>query len=129
MLEWGVVAGIALGAVTIALRTVLPHVFTGDAAVVGVASFLLLFVGAMQPVNGVVFVLDGLLIGAGDLRYLAGAMLVSFVAFLPCALAVSVLGLGIGWLWTALFVFMVARMVTLGIRWAGHGWAVVGAER
>ncbi|MGZ4693476.1 MAG: MATE family efflux transporter [Acidimicrobiales bacterium] len=129
MLEWGVVAGVVLGGITLALRTVLPHVFTGDAAVVGVTAFLLVFVGVMQPVNGVVFVLDGLLIGAGDLRYLAGAMLVSFVAFLPFALAVPVLGLGIGWLWAALFVFMVARMVTLGIRWVGHGWAVTGAER
>jgi putative MATE family efflux protein len=129
MLEWGVVAGLALGALTIALRSVLPHLFSGDAAVVEVAAFLLLFVGLMQPVNGVVFVLDGLLIGAGDLRYLAGAMVVSLVAFLPFALAVPVLGLGIGWLWAALFVFMVARMVTLGVRWIGTGWAVTGADR
>jgi Na+-driven multidrug efflux pump len=56
-------------------------------------------------------------------------MLVSFVAFLPFALAVPALGLGIGWLWTALFVFMVARMVTLGLRWVGQGWAVTGADR
>ena len=129
MIEWGVGAGIVLGVATFALRTVLPHVFSSDPAVVGVAAFVLVFVAAMQPVNGVVFVLDGLLIGAGDLRYLAGAMLVSFVAFLPFAVAVPVLGLGIGWLWTALFVFMVARMVTLGVRWAGRGWAVTGAER
>ncbi len=129
MLEWGVVAGVVLGVATLALRTVLPHVFTSDASVAGVAAFVLVLVGLMQPVCGVVFVLDGLLIGAGDLRYLAGAMVVSFVAFLPCALAVPVLGLGIGWLWAALFVFIAARMVTLGIRWAGHGWAITGAER
>ncbi|MGZ4708914.1 MAG: MATE family efflux transporter, partial [Acidimicrobiales bacterium] len=55
MLEWGVVAGVVLGGITLALRTVLPHVFTGDAAVVGVTAFLLVFVGVMQPVNGVVF--------------------------------------------------------------------------
>jgi putative MATE family efflux protein len=127
MIEWGVAAGLVLGAITIGLRTVLPHVFTSDPAVVDVAAFVLVFVGIMQPVNGVVFVLDGLLIGAGDLRYLAGAMLVSFVAFLPFALAVPVLGLGIGWLWTALVVFMVARMVTLGWRWMDDRWAVVGA--
>ena len=93
------------------------------------SAFLLVFVAVMQPLNGVVFVLDGLLIGAGDLRYLAGAMVVSFVAFLPCALAVLALGLGIGWLWAALIVFMVARMVTLGVRWAGDRWAVTGADR
>ena len=129
MIEWGVGAGIVLGMATLALRTALPNVFTSDPSVVAVTAFVLVFVGVMQPVNGVVFVLDGLLIGAGDLRYLAGAMAVSFVAFLPCAVGVAVLGLGIGWLWTALFVFMVVRMVTLGLRWRRDGWAVTGADR
>jgi putative MATE family efflux protein len=129
MIEWGLAAGVVLGLATIALRTVLPHAFSSDPAVVELTAFLLLFVGVMQPVNGVVFVLDGLLIGAGDLRYLAAAMLVSFVAFLPFALAVPALGLGIGWLWIALLVFMFARMVTLGVRWAGDRWAVTGADR
>ena len=129
MIEWGVGAGLVLGAATIALRTSLPHVFTSDASVVSLTAFVLLFVGIMQPVNGVVFVLDGLLIGAGDLRYLAGAMAVSFVAFLPCAVGVAVLGLGLGWLWAALTLFMVVRMVTLGLRWRGSRWAVTGADR
>jgi putative MATE family efflux protein len=129
MVEWGVGAGLVLGAVTLALRTVLPHIFSGDAAVVETASVLLVFVGVMQPVNGLVFVLDGLLIGAGDLRYLAGAMVISFMAFLPCAIAVLWAGLGISWLWGALVVFMGARAVTLTLRWMGGRWAVTGAER
>jgi len=129
MIEWGVGAGVAFGGVTIAIRGLVPHLFSNDAAVVGVAGFLLIFVAVMQPINGVVFVLDGLLIGAGDLRYLAGAMVVSFVAFLPCALGVWWFGLGIGWLWGALVVFMAARAVTLGWRWHDGRWAVTGAER
>ena len=129
MIEWGVGAGVAFGGVTIAVRGLVPHLFSNDAAVVGVAGFLLIFVGVMQPINGVVFVLDGLLIGAGDLRYLAGAMVVSFVAFLPCAVGVWWFGLGIGWLWAALVVFMAARAVTLGWRWHDGRWAVTGAER
>ncbi len=36
----------------------------------------------MQPLNGAVFALDGILIGAGDGPYLAGSMV---VAFLVCA--------------------------------------------
>ena len=127
MLEWGVMAGVVLGVVTFALRTVLPHIFSSDPAVVDLAAFLLVFVAVTQPLNGIVFVLDGLLIGAGDLRYLAGAMLVSFVAFLPCALAVLHFGFGIGWLWGALVVFMAARALTLGIRWIDGRWAVTGA--
>ena len=129
MIEWGVGAGIAFGGVTIAVRGLVPHLFSSDAAVVGAAGFLLIFVGVMQPLNGVVFVLDGLLIGAGDLRYLAEAMVVSFVAFLPCAVGVWWFGLGIGWLWGALVVFMAARAVTLGWRWRNGRWAVTGAER
>lgn len=129
MLEWGLVAGVATGAVVAALHSVLPHVFTSDADVIAVASFLLLFAAAMQPINGVVFVLDGLLIGAGDLGYLAFAMVIGFVVFAPAALAVVVLGLGIGWLWAALVLFMVSRLVTLLIRWHGGRWAVTGATR
>ena len=129
MLEWGLLSGLVLGAATLATHSVAPRVFTPDDAVVGVASFLLIFVAVMQPLNGIVFVLDGLLIGAGDLRYLAGAMLVSFVVFLPCALAVLWLDLGIGWLWAGLVVFMAARGATLGLRWRRGTWAVTGAER
>jgi putative MATE family efflux protein len=129
MIEWGVGAGMVFGAITIAVQGLVPHLFSNDASVVGVAGFLLIFVGVMQPINGAVFVLDGLLIGAGDLRYLAGAMVVSFVAFLPCAVGVWWFGLGIGWLWGALVVFMAARAVTLGWRWHGGRWAVTGAER
>jgi len=129
MLEWGVGAGVALGLVTLALHLVAPRIFTSDPAVIEVCGFLLLFVAVTQPLNGAVFVLDGLLIGAGDLRFLARAMAISFVAFVPCALAVLALGAGIGWLWAALTVFMAVRLVTLGWRWMGTGWAVTGASR
>ena len=81
MLEWGLAAGVVFGLVTMATRTVVPPIFTSDPAVVAVTSFVLVFVAAMQPVNGVVFVLDGLLIGAGDLRFLAVAMLVPSALF------------------------------------------------
>ena len=129
MLEWGVGAGIGLGLVTLALHSLAPRVFTSDPAVIDVCAFLLVFVAVSQPVNGAVFVLDGLLIGAGDLRFLARAMAISFAAFVPCALAVLALGAGIGWLWAALTFFMAVRLITLGWRWAGAGWAVTGASR
>ncbi|HVN52456.1 MAG TPA: MATE family efflux transporter, partial [Acidimicrobiales bacterium] len=129
MLEWGVAAGIVFGLVTFALRSVLPRVFTADPAVISVTSFVLVFVAAMQPVNGVAFVLDGLLIGAGDLRFLAVAMVGAAVVFAFAAAAVLALGLGIGWLWTAIGLFMVARTIGLGVRWHGDRWAVTGAVR
>lgn len=129
MIQWGVGAGLLFGALIAATRSVLPGIFTNDAAVVSLAAFVLWSVAALQPVNGAVFVLDGVLIGAGDMRYLAWAMFASAVAFLPAAGLVLVLDLGIGWLWAALGLLMVVRLVTLGARFAGQGWLVLGAER
>jgi putative MATE family efflux protein len=129
MLEWGLAAGVVFALVTLALHEVLPRIFTSDPAVVEVAAFVLVFVALMQPINGVVFVLDGLLIGAGDLRYLAVAMLVPSVVFVGLAVGVLEAGLGIGWLWGALIVFMAGRLVGLGWRWIDGGWAVTGATR
>jgi Na+-driven multidrug efflux pump len=80
-------------------------------------------------VNAVVFVLDGVLIGAGDLRHLAWAMTLAALAFVPAAVAVRILDLGIGWLWAAIALLMVSRLVALGARWQSGAWAVVGAER
>jgi putative MATE family efflux protein len=129
MVEWGVAAGVVAGLAVAALAPVLPGLFTDDPAVADLASFLLLWVAGLQVVNAVVFVLDGVLIGAGDLRHLAWAMTLAAVAFVPAAVAVRLLDLGIGWLWAAIAVLMVARLVALGARWRGGSWAVVGAER
>lgn len=129
MVEWGVAAGLALGLVVLALAQVLPRLFTDDEQVVRLAGFLLLWVAVLQPVNAVVFVLDGVLIGAGDLRFLAWAMTLAAIAFVPVAVAVRLLDLGIGWLWAAITLLMVVRLVTLGARWRSGAWAVVGAER
>jgi Na+-driven multidrug efflux pump len=76
-----------------------------------------------------VFVLDGLLIGAGDLRYLAGAMAGAAVVFVACAGAVLTTDAGLGWLWAAIGAFMAARLVPLAQRWSGDRWAVVGHTR
>jgi Na+-driven multidrug efflux pump len=97
--------------------------------VAALAAFVLWWVAALQPVNAVVFVLDGLLIGAGDLRFLAQAMAGAAAVFVVAAGAVLATGAGIGWLWAAIGAFMVARLVPLAARWAGGRWAVVGAAR
>jgi putative MATE family efflux protein len=129
MIEWGVGVGAVLGLAVAGLRPWLPHVFTDDAPVVAVTAFLLWYVAVLQPLNGAVFVLDGVLIGAGDMRYLAWAMAISAAAFIPAAAAVLVFDLGIGWLWAAITLLMVVRLATLGARFAGTAWQVVGADR
>jgi putative MATE family efflux protein len=129
MIEWGVALGVAFGLLTIAVRGPLAGVFTDDAAVESLAAFLLVWVGALQPVNAVAFVLDGVLIGAGDLRFLAQAMVGSLVAYVPLAVAVGTTDAGIGWLWAALGVFMATRAGALLARFAGDRWVVLGATR
>jgi putative MATE family efflux protein len=123
MLELALVAGVAIGGVFLALIGVLPHAFTDDPAVIDRARAMWPLFCAMWPVAAVVFALDGVLIGAGDIRYLAGAMVVSAAAFAPIALSAS----SIGVVWLALDVLMAVRLLTLGVRFAGRRWALVGA--
>jgi Na+-driven multidrug efflux pump len=127
MVEWGALFGLVVGAVLAAVHDLLPALFTADPAVRRAAATVLVVGAAMQPINAVVFVLDGILIGAGDMRYLAWAMAGSFIAFLPVAAVVYATGLGVGWLWAALAWFMVARLVSLGVRFRGSAWLVTGA--
>jgi putative MATE family efflux protein len=129
MIEWSVTIGVVLGGATAAVHGLLPRVFTSDADVVALAGFLLLWVAALQPVNAVAFVLDGILIGAGDMRFLAWAMVGAAAVFVPAALTVLSLGLGIGWLWAALGLLMVTRAATLSARFASHRWVVLGVGR
>ena len=129
MIEWGVVFGALVGAAVFVLRSALPHLFTDDPAVISLTAFVLVWVAALQPVNAVAFVLDGILIGAGDMRFLAWAMVGAAAVFVPAAVAVAVLDAGIGWLWAALSLLMVTRVVVLGARFAGDRWLVLGAVR
>ncbi len=129
MTQWGVCAGLGLGAVVLATSPLLPHVFSNDEMVVGLATFLLIHVAISQPIAGIVFALDGVLIGAGDLRYLAWAMGAAAATLIVGALLVLQLDAGIGWLWLALHAWMVTRAVTLLARFRGDAWMVTGATR
>lgn len=126
MLGWGIGSGVVLGGVLLLVRPVLPGLFTDDAAVVALCASLLWIVAALQPLNAVVFVLDGVLIGAGDMRFLARAMVWAAVVFVPAALAVALLDLGVHALWGALGLLMAARAVALLVRIAGPAWSVAG---
>ena len=129
MIEIGLLFGMVTAVLALAARPWAPQLFSDDPAVVSLAAFLFLFLALQQPVNGLVFTLDGLLIGAGDLRFLAKAMAVAAAVFVPLAVTVGVLDLGIGWLWAALTVFMVVRAVPLYIRYRSDAWLVLGGTR
>jgi putative MATE family efflux protein len=129
MIEIGVVLGVAIALVVLAARTALPHLFTDDHTVIGLAAFTLIWVAVLQPVNAVAFVLDGVLIGAGDMRFLAWAMAIASALFVAGATAVVALDLGLGYLWAALGLLMTARAALLSWRFTGNRWIVLGATR
>ena len=84
----------------------------------------------MMPANGAVFALDGILIGAGDTRFLMWGMLGSAVGvFVPIALASLAFDWGIVGVWCGLVGLIAARLVTCGWRFRGRRWAIVGATR
>ena len=129
MVQWGLVAGAVFAGVILVLRPVLPALFTADPAVRAEAIDVLWFVAAMQPVNAVVFVLDGVLLGAGDLRFLATAMVGALAAFAPACLLVGMTFESLPALWVAIGVLMVARLAAVVWRFRGSAWAVTGATR
>lgn len=129
MLEWGLVAGVALGLLVAAARPLLVPLFTSDAAVRRESLRVLWVVALLQPVNAIVFVLDGILIGAGDIGFLAVAMAGAFVVFATAAGLVLALGGSLLWLWGAITLLMVSRFVPLLVRFVGDRWAVTGAVR
>ncbi|MEU2719980.1 MATE family efflux transporter [Streptomyces smyrnaeus] len=130
MVLWGVVSGAVLGALVALVRPLFMPIFTTDQSVIDQLTPVLLVVAVTQPIAGVVFVLDGVLMGAGDGPYLAGAMLVTLAAFAPVALAVPALGGGLTALWwTIAGLMMGTRLVTLALRARSGRWAVTGAVR
>lgn len=127
MVRWGIGWGVVLGGLILATHSVLPRLFIADPVVWRTASGALVVIALLQPIAGVVFVLDGVLIGAGDARYLAlGGVLVT-LAYLPFALWVDRAGAGVVWLWAAYGISLVARLVALGTRARGGAWLRVGA--
>lgn len=128
MVRWGVVSGVLLGAAVVVARPLIMPLFTADAEVHAQLATVLLVVAVTQPVAGVVFVLDGVLMGAGDGPYLAGAMLVTLALFAPVALLVPRLGGGLTALWwTVAGLMMSVRLVTLWLRARSGRWVVTGA--
>ncbi|HET6601331.1 MAG TPA: MATE family efflux transporter [Gaiella sp.] len=125
-----VTLSVALGAVfsvlLLALGDVLPRIFSQDAAVLEQCALLWPIFAVMQPLNGAVFALDGVLIGASDGPYIAGSMIAAFLAC-TASLAVVVAGdFGVRGVWAALAVLIVVRAATMGARFARRRWLVTG---
>ena len=120
---WGLGTGVLVAAVLLAARPVVLPLFTDDPAVVAQATVAWWFLAAMQPVAGVVFALDGVLMGAGDVGYLRTVTIGAAVAgFLPLSLLALPLGWGLAGVWAGLTLFIGLRLVAVLVRVAGDGW-------
>jgi putative MATE family efflux protein len=126
---WSVWLGVTLGVLVLVLRPWLPGWFGDDAEVIALISAALLVLALLQPLSGVVFALDGVLIGAGDTRWLAWAQIVVLIAFLPAAWLVLANSWSVDALWWALGWFLLLRAILLVWRARGSAWLVTGAVR
>lgn len=129
---WGAWFGVIVGGLIAALSGVLGIMFTGDPAVGALVQPALIVLAVAQPVAGVVFVLDGVLMGANDVRYLAIAGGLNLVPFLPALWIISAVGVngsaGLIWLSLAFFgVYLLARLATLGWRVRSGRWLSAAA--
>ena len=128
---WGIGAGVVLGLGLAALSPVLGSVFSSSRDVQQALLVVVLVMAIGVPLAGYVFVLDGVLIGAGDARYLALAGLATVVIYAPLLLLVALFGpsgtAGLVWLWLAFGLgYMSARALTLGLRARGTAWMRTG---
>ena len=126
MIALAVAAGAVFAGAMLALEPWIPRAFTSDAAVLSKTALIWPIFALMQPLNGAVFALDGILIGAGDGRYLMWSMVAAFCACATVMLLALVLDWGLAGVWAALVVLILVRLVTLGSRFRRRRWLVTG---
>nr|WP_239028189.1 MATE family efflux transporter [Pseudonocardia acidicola] len=128
--RYGLVLGSGFAAVFAALFIVLPKLFTADPVVLATVPVAWWFFVAMQPVAGVVFALDGVLLGAGDAAFLRTSTLLAAAAgFLPLIWASLLFDWGLAGIWTGLTAFMLIRLIAVTLRARSGHWAIPGVVR
>jgi Na+-driven multidrug efflux pump len=126
MISLSAATGALFGLALLALGDVLPRVFSADPEVLAQCALLWPIFALMQPLNGAVFALDGILIGASDGPYIAGSMVLAFLACGVALVLASAAGWGIRGVWAALAVLIVVRLLTMGARFVRRRWLVTG---
>ncbi|GAB79019.1 putative efflux protein, MATE family [Austwickia chelonae] len=135
--RWGILVGLGLGMLLLATHRLLPALFTSDPAVHSAIGAALIVIALGQPIAGLAFVLDGILIGAGDSTWLARTQTLLLVGYTPLAIGIhhwadplSALGpaTATAVLWVAFLIFMSVRALALHRRAAREDWMVVGVR-
>lgn len=126
ILQWAFGLGMALGATTWLLSGTVASWFTDDPAVIPLLTASLIMVGLIQPIGGVAYALDGILVGAADQRFLAVAMVGSLGILAAGAVVVSRLD-DLWPIWALIGIFMASRVIFLGWRYRGNKWLHTGS--
>jgi MATE family, multidrug efflux pump len=126
MIWLSVYAGVLFGAVMLALQGVLPYAFTSDELVIDRTQDIWILFALMQPLNGAVFALDGILIGASDGRFLMWSMVAAFAVCAVGCLASLAFDWGIVGVWASLFLLICVRLGLMLWRFSGRRWLVTG---
>jgi MATE family multidrug resistance protein len=121
----GAVAGLIFGIAFLGGQDAIASFFTNSTEVkLLLAAGVILLVAVFQPLNGMVFVLDGLLIGARDTRFLMWAMLIGALGiFVPISWMSLHWGWGLMGIWTGVGALMSWRLVTLLYRFFSRKWS------
>ncbi|WP_201368019.1 MATE family efflux transporter [Mycobacterium intracellulare] len=102
----------------------LPRLFTDDRSVLAAIGVPWWFLVAQLPFAGIVFALDGVLLGAGDAAFMRTATVISaLVGFLPLIWLSLVFGWGLAGIWAGLTTFVLLRLVFVGARAISGRWA------
>ncbi|MDA0179208.1 MATE family efflux transporter [Solirubrobacter phytolaccae] len=128
MIGWSVVIGALFGLILVALGDFVPDLFTNDPEVIAQAREIWWIFALTMPFNGAVFALDGILIGAGDTRFLMWGMLAAAAVYLPIVVLTYRNDWGIEGIWWGLAALIAVRLVTCGGRFLGSHWALTGAR-
>lgn len=135
MIRWsfgfGAITGVLLGATA----WWLPYVFTTDPNVIAATTAGLIVLAVSQPLSGYVFVLDGILMGAGDAKYLGLIGIANIVIYLPALAGLAMLATrathisAVAWVWVGFAgIFIGARALGLWLRIRRDTWIRLGAQ-
>ncbi|MDN5636396.1 MAG: MATE family efflux transporter, partial [Brevibacterium sp.] len=127
---WGIVFGVVVGLILLAGAGIIPRGFSSDPAVVALMTSLLPVLALSMPIAGYVFVLDGVLMGAEDAKYLALAQLVAVGGYAILLIPVVLYWPGALGLWAAFCIgFVGLRALTLGWRVRNRRWIARAVEK
>jgi putative MATE family efflux protein len=122
LIGWGIIGGGGVGVVLWVAQVPITRIFTSEPEVLALIGTAWALASLMHALNGLVFVLDGVAMGAADFRYLrTWTIAAAVIAGTMGQVGVS-MGGGLLWLWACVGVLMAVRGTSLALRIRGTRW-------